>query len=172
MPLDPKPLIVPSRSRNTSPNSLAHTVSPLPAALIALKINEPKPDLWQLAYKALSSDKEKCALTTKYELILKSGMGVTADMDIEENVSKILDTKKRAMENKQWTFQWRQKPVKVREQIKRIVKIIQIVAPITTSAATTDPVHLGLPIAGVCTLLPVSTKHRQSESLSTESSSL
>ena len=47
------------------------------------------------------------------------------------------------------------KAVEVREQVDRIVKVVLVAKDFISSAASIDPIHAGLPWAGVCMLLPV-----------------
>ena len=46
--------------------------------------------------------------------------------------------------------------MEVREQVDRIVKLVLVAKDFASAAASLDPIHAGLPWAGVCMLLPVS----------------
>lgn len=61
------------------------------------------------------------------------------------------------MQDKEWKIKWRGKKVfNVREQVTRIVKIVEDFSGLIGSAAALDASHhAGLAWAGVCVLLPV-----------------
>jgi N-terminal domain of NWD NACHT-NTPase len=69
----------------------------------------------------------------------------------------VVRKKLRVMQNKEWFVRWRGKPLfKVRDQVDRIVKVVQFVSGVASQVATLDPLHAGLAWAGVCVILPVS----------------
>ena len=120
----------------------------------------PKPgrgDLWGLAYKQLLAEDEP--LVRHYEEVLKSAAIVTDGLaaDIQEQVQALLVLKRKQVLQKQWRLQWGNKSIKVRTQIDRIVKIISAFKDAGSVAANADPFHAGLPWAGICFLLAVST---------------
>ncbi|EHK99410.1 putative Ecotropic viral integration site 5 protein like protein [Glarea lozoyensis 74030] len=57
------------------------------------------------------------------------------------------------MKSKQWTFQWDRRSVAVWDQAERIVKFVQTFQTLGTGIAQLDPIHAGIPWAGVCALL-------------------
>lgn len=61
------------------------------------------------------------------------------------------------MEGGQRTFQLLHETKKVSDQVANIIKIIQVLKEIGTAAANVYPLDVGLPFAGVCVLLPVSS---------------
>ena len=120
----------------------------------------PKPgrgDLWGLAYKQLLAENEP--IVRHYEEVLKTS-GIVSDdpaADIQEQVQAVLVWKRKQVLQKQWRLQWGNKSIKVRTQIDRIVKIIGAFKEAGSVAANVDPLHAGLPWAGICFLLAVST---------------
>lgn len=73
----------------------------------------------------------------------------------EKQMSALVAKKLEVMNEKKWRFDIGGKSVEVRDQVDRIVKIVLVAKDFISSAATIDPVHAGLPWAGVCMLLPV-----------------
>ena len=120
----------------------------------------PKPgrgDLWGLAYKQLLAEDEP--LVRHYEEVLKTAGIAPWELaaDIQEQVQAVLVLKRKQVLQKQWRLQWGNKSIKVRTQIDRIVKIIGAFREAGSAAANVDPLHAGLPWAGICFLLTVST---------------
>jgi hypothetical protein len=54
-----------------------------------------------------------------YEIILKDAANVPQGVDLREEVAKVVSFQKEKMENGQWTFQWNDKPQKVRDIVHR-----------------------------------------------------
>jgi N-terminal domain of NWD NACHT-NTPase len=73
----------------------------------------------------------------------------------EKRMSALVDKKLAAMNKEQWRFKVGDKSVEVREQVDRIVKVVLVAKDFISSVASIDPIHTGLPWAGVCMLLPV-----------------
>ena len=120
----------------------------------------PKPgrgDLWGLAYKQLLAENEP--LIKGYEKALKTAGNVSDDSaaDIQEQFQAALVLKRKQVLQKQWRLQWGNKSIKVRTQIDRIVKVIGAFKEAGSVASNADPLHAGLPWAGICFLLAVST---------------
>lgn len=83
--------------------------------------------------------------------------GCGDNIDREIQMSALVGKKLAIMEQKQWRMKTLSgKPVVIREQIDRIVKIVLVAKDFGSSLASMDPIHAGLPWAGVCMLLPVS----------------
>ena len=114
-------------------------------------------DLWGIAYKQLLAKNEP--LVRHYEEVLKSAAIISVDSaaDIQEQVQAVLVLKRKQILQKQWSLQWGNKSIKVRAQIDRIVKIIGAFKEAGSVAANVDPLHAGLPWAGICFLLAVRT---------------
>ena len=143
----------------SSANSVVVTTVPIredaPKELEVL----PKPghsDLWGLAYKQLLTENEP--LVRHYKKVLKTAATVSDDSaaDIQEQIHAVLVLKRKQVLQKQWRLQWGNKSIKVRTQIDRIVKIIGAFKEAGSVAVNADPLHAGLPWAGICFLLAVS----------------
>lgn len=76
----------------------------------------------------------------------------------EKQMSALVAKKLESMETEQWKLRIGGKSVEVRQQVDRIVKVVLVAKDFVTSAASMDPIHAGLPWAGVCMLLPVSDR--------------
>jgi hypothetical protein len=120
-------------------------------------LDEPHADLWRVAYTKLHE--EKPSLVEDYENILaKDGKrDKLSPIGSEKLISGIVTQKLDEMKGNEWELKLRGKSVKVREQVERIVKIVQVFKDLGNSVAALDPIHAGLPWAGVCVLLSVST---------------
>ena len=71
-------------------------------------------------------------------------------------MSSLVEKKLAIMNKERWRFQVGDKSVEFRQQVDRIVKVILVAKDFISSVASIDPIHAGLPWAGVCMLLPVS----------------
>ena len=120
---------------------------------LAVSAIAPFNDLWGLAYQQLIKEKE--SLVTAYSHIL-SDATISDTNDVQEQVQAILALKREQILEKQWKLQWGNKPIHVRTQIDRIVKLIGVFKDLGTLIAGLDPVHAGLPWAGICFLISVS----------------
>lgn len=114
-------------------------------------------DLWGLAYKQLLAENEP--LVRHYEEVLKTAAVAPGDStaDTQKQIQSVLALKKKQVLQQQWRLQWGNKSIKVRTQVDRIVKIIGTFREAGSVAANVDPLHAGLPWAGICFLLAVST---------------
>ena len=121
---------------------------------LAFSAIAPAMDLWGLAYQQLC--KEKGTLMTAYSHILSDATGVSDVKGIEEQAQAVLALKREQILQKQWKLQWGNKSIHVRTQIDRIVKFIGVFKDLGSSIAGLDPVHAGLPWAGICFLVSVS----------------
>jgi hypothetical protein len=119
-------------------------------------VDESHSDLWRDAYTKLRE--EKPSLVKDYEDILFKNMGKAkpSAFGAEKSMSRIVTQKLEEMKSKEWELRWRGKSVKVREQVDRIVKVVKVFKDLGSTAAPLDPIHAGLPWAGVCVLLSVS----------------
>jgi len=53
------------------------------------------------------------------------------------------------------------KSIELREQIDRVLQIVIVAKDLGSSLASMDPIHAGIPWAGVCVLLPVRPPSKQ-----------
>lgn len=73
----------------------------------------------------------------------------------EKRMSALVDEKLATMNDNRWRIEACGRSVEIREQVDRVVKVILVAKDFITPFANLDPVHAGLPWAGVCMLLPV-----------------
>ncbi len=118
--------------------------------------------LWDKAYDVLRKDNE--GLVDAFERILLSETGMESSsslvhkdsMEREKQMSVLVAKKLAVMEEKQWKIKTLSKePMMVREKVDRIIKVVLVAKDFGSSLASMDPIHAGLPWAGVCMLLPV-----------------
>ena len=114
-------------------------------------------DFWGLAYKQLLAENEP--LVRHYQEVLKAAAIASDDStaDTQKQIQSVLALKRKQILHKQWRLQWGNKSIRVRTQIDRIIKLISAFKEAGSVAANVDPLHAGLPWAGICFLLAVST---------------
>lgn len=116
--------------------------------------------LWDLAFEDLR--KREKNLVDAFEKILMAESEVETNLHNgdaskrEKQMSAFVAKKLDAMNKEQWRFTIGDMSVDVREQVDRIVKIVLVAKEFISPVASVDPIHAGLPWAGVCILLPVS----------------
>lgn len=117
--------------------------------------------LWDRAYDDLRNEERELVDTFEKILMSEPEIGGAASLDDgdtskrEKQMSALVDKKLEVMNNKQWRVRVCGRSVEVREQVDRIVKVVLVAKDFISSAASIDPLHAGLPWAGVCLLLPV-----------------
>lgn len=119
--------------------------------------------LWHEAYVELRERNHD--LVSAFEKILGSSSTSGALALSPENVeryapteaqlSQLVDEKLTYMNERQWRISLGKQSIEVRTQVDRILKIITVAKDFGSSLASLDPIHAGLPWAGVCVLLPV-----------------
>jgi hypothetical protein len=75
--------------------------------------------------------------------------------DKEKQLSALLKAQVERMESREWKIKLGRKTIKIRKQVEGIIKILSTVKDLGTQAATLDPVHAGLPVAGIYLILSV-----------------
>ena len=134
---------------------------------IASKDKEPEPEpdppkpvvelsdgstVWKAAYERLKTDSPE--LVAPYEYLIESS--APGPKDLQRAMSDVVADSLKALESKQWKPKFRGKSVDVRGVLDEILKLIQVAMPVASAAGSLDPVHAGLPLAGVGVLLNVS----------------
>jgi hypothetical protein len=74
----------------------------------------------------------------------------------EKLMSALVNKKLEAMNEKQWRVKVCGRSVEIRQKVDRIVKVVLVGKSFISATASVDPIHAGLPWAGVCMLLTVS----------------
>ena len=70
-------------------------------------------------------------------------------------MAKLIESRIAAMQDRQWKLSLGKKSVEIRAQVDRILQIVIVAKDLGSSLAAMDPVHAGIPWAGVCVILPV-----------------
>lgn len=73
----------------------------------------------------------------------------------EKQMSALVDEKLAAMNERQWRVKMCGRSVEVRTQVDRVIKGVLVAKDFISPFANLDPIHAGLPWAGVCMLLTV-----------------
>ena len=104
--------------------------------------------------KDLVNDFEKILLSEP-ESDLSTSLDGTEPVQREKLMSSFVAKKLTAMNDKKWKIHVAGSSIEVREQVDRLLKTILVAKDFISSAASFDPIHAGLPWAGVCMLLSV-----------------
>ncbi|KAI9772499.1 MAG: hypothetical protein M1840_000704 [Geoglossum simile] len=118
-------------------------------------------DLWKRACINLRDDPKTEKLMLAYDKILRSIPMDGDPIDIKdlrgpkEEMSAVVDKKLKFFATQQWRIRIGKETVVIRDQIERIVSVVKVVKDFGSSIAGLDPIHAGLPWAGVCVLLTV-----------------
>lgn len=112
-------------------------------------------DLWDIAYAELR--KSNSALMDQFERnLLSEGPGDRNETSREEQLSRLIDTKLTLMKQNALIINFAGKSVEVWKQVERLVKVVRMTRESLTVVANIDPIHLGIPVAAICLLVPVS----------------
>lgn len=117
------------------------------------RAGEPE-DNWELQETDIADDEDG---RTRLDFESPDGGGdtiVKRRVGCEEEMRAIAVAKLGEMQRKEWVMKWNGHVFKVREQVTRIVRIMQHVSGLASQAASPNP-QAGLALAGVCVLLPV-----------------
>ncbi|KAG8527393.1 uncharacterized protein KY384_007545 [Bacidia gigantensis] len=118
--------------------------------------------LWEQAYESLKESEPH--LIQAYEKILarESGsQGVITHGDRsekEKEMSLIIKARLNQMDERRWKIRLGSKSVDCRKQVDKVVRFLIIAKDIIQPAGNVDPVHIGLPLVGVCILLQLSVR--------------
>ena len=115
-----------------------------------MRTNETE-DLWGAAYDELKLTHK--SLIINYEELLKQAAPNVLHADPLTTMQTVLDIKRRQILRRQWKFRWGGKSIIIRTQIDRIARLIRVFGNVSNVASNVDPVHAGLPWAGICFLL-------------------
>ncbi|KAL2010007.1 hypothetical protein VTN00DRAFT_5814 [Thermoascus crustaceus] len=115
--------------------------------------------LWDWAYDDLRHADSR--LIDAFESILAKESNVEPGIWADDGdasrrhkqMSALVDKQLADMDRKEWRVKVGEKSVNLRDQVDRIIKVVVVVKDLMSSAASLDPVHAGLPCAGVCLLL-------------------
>ena len=110
-----------------------------------------KKDYWLLAVEKLRAEEPalRSAITAVQEAAATTGDNVVSQLILATERSR--DT----LLAKQWKFGLGGKEIVVRDQLDKLVKAVQIFRDLGSAAAGIDPLHAGLPWAGICLIMQV-----------------
>ena len=106
---------------------------------------------WERATQQLE-EKEPSVFAALQELRKESSC---TSKDIPREIIEIIEQHRNTMENKQWALplKVRGREVKIRKQLDNVWKVLQIFNAVGNTLASVDPVHAGIPWAGVSFIL-------------------
>lgn len=113
-----------------------------------------KEDLWGAAYQKLGND--ETSLIKNYERLLEAAIPDHVYASLQERIQAILTLKREQILQRQWKLQWGNKSIRIRTQVERVLRLVNVFKDVGTIATNADPIHAGLPWAGLCLLLTVS----------------
>lgn len=109
--------------------------------------------LWIEALDKARADNH--ALIEQFEELLCGGLQMSSASNRGQQLQKVIDDKLKEVKSRQWTVQLAGTNIKVREQLDRVIGVVTTVRDLGNSIAALDPLHAGLPWAGVCVMLSV-----------------
>lgn len=110
-----------------------------------------KQDVWTQAYERLKIGSPD--LLASLEAILIEDGDLSSD--IPDRLSIVVSRKRDEMLSRTWTLRFRNHRLKIREQIQRIARVAEYTKSFGSVIANVDPLHAGLPWAGINLLLTV-----------------
>jgi hypothetical protein len=138
-----------SSANNGPKHEIDHSIILSPQRVIP-STSQPRTNLWNDALRRLSVDDR--ALIAKYSI------GTFSDFDIICNeLHKACDEKKHAREETRWEINGNRHSIVLRDKVDKIVGWISKLKSVGDIVVNVDPVHAGLPWAGIRLLLQVST---------------
>jgi hypothetical protein len=112
-----------------------------------MSVPNPRRRLWEDAFDRIKTrDPEKAA---KYQKVLLEGIQGSSSDKLGTCMAKVVETKLEILK--------RSGDSRFQKQFDRIVRLITLVQNLGNVLAAGEPLHAGLPWAGVCFLLTVST---------------
>lgn len=124
--------------------------------------------LWQRGYNLAKSKKAHVALFEKYENVVVNRAATAGLLKVENElhqrtpdpqtrIQEVIQRSQDTIESRQWKVSCgRLTNIKIRDQLQRVAKFLQIVKDIGAAAASLDPLHAGVAWAGVSVILSVS----------------
>ncbi|MCJ1378245.1 hypothetical protein MMC17_001342 [Xylographa soralifera] len=109
-------------------------------------------DLWSQAFQKLRERKPDVAKS--FEKLLREAPHVSGTL--EEQIAAVTNANIRRMTESQWRIKWGARNYLLRGILDRIISAIQVaVKDLGGPLSNLDPIHIGIPFAGVCILLPL-----------------
>ena len=162
-----------SESGQVSPRALSTLQSPVSQA--EQNLQKPKPSehkplttllstgsnavddrpLWDRAYARLRD--QKLEIVEAYESILANTADIKPGLPLNERMRAVIDTKIRVITSRHWKLRipFRKDQVLVTKIVDKVVGVVLRFKSSGSIAANADPVHVGIPFAAICLLLPI-----------------
>lgn len=123
---------------------------------------------WNQAYQDLKEENGKLVQTLeellKAEIARDGESPLPSDVYDEHQISELIQSRLATMNDRKWRIKMGEHSIEVRDQVDRIVKVVIVAKDFVSSAASMDPLHAGLPWAGICVLLPLLTNDTKQRS--------
>ena len=110
-------------------------------------------DLWKAAFDELRTQHE--SLVRKYEQILTKNAVDYGSVSPENVIRSVLVSKREQLLHRQWRLQLGRYSIQAKDHIDRIIRVIRAFKDVGSIAVNADPLHAGLPWAGICLVLAV-----------------
>ena len=150
-------LVQPSCSFTRAPAIPDHvrgsSITEHPATTAPMHCKSQAVDLWKIAFNNLR--KQQGPLVQQYERILSDSRSDGTNDNPEEIIQSVIVSKREQLLRTQWNIRMGRCSIAVKSQIDRILKIIRAFKDVGSVAVQSDPLHAGLPWAGICLLLTV-----------------
>ena len=119
-----------------------------------------KKDYWLQAVTKLKHDEPN--LAEALDGMLKAA--VVNGGDDADNAVAATNRNRDRLVKRRWQIHFRSKTIKIRDQFDKILMVLKAVKDVGSAAAGLDPLHAGLPWAGICLLMQVREAFLQSTS--------
>ena len=111
-----------------------------------------KKDYWQLAIQQLHKEDPS---TIEQIAALQQAAAPTGQTDLAIQLRNATEQSRQTLEAKRWKIVVGSKEINVREQFDRLVRGVMLFKDVGNAAASLDPLHAGIPLAGFCVLMGV-----------------
>ncbi|KAL2817567.1 hypothetical protein BJX63DRAFT_102185 [Aspergillus granulosus] len=111
--------------------------------------------LWARAYDQLRKDEPE--LVEYYLHLLAATSGELVDTNEPAQVANVVKWHKEIMEKKQWRLVFHNHEIVIREKVDHIINAFRTFQGLGSAAAALDPIHAGIPWAGVSIFLQLVT---------------
>lgn len=125
--------------------------------VVRQQVVEHKSDLWAQAYQDFTKENPKLVHALE-DLLSTRPLEPKIPSSIpnrEDELSGFIDSRLAIMNDRKWHVKMGEYSIEIRQQIDRIIKIVTVAKDFGSSLASMDPIHAGIPWAGICVLLPL-----------------
>jgi hypothetical protein len=114
--------------------------------------NATKKDYWQLAAEKLQDED---ASVVDQIIGAQQAAAESANTDFAAQLLHATKQSQQTLEAKRSKINTTSREVVLRDQLNRLLKVVTVFKDVGNAAASLDPVHAGLPLAGFCVLMQV-----------------